>query len=207
MKTKIVNLYTFSELSDTAKEKARDWWREASAGDSYWSECTIDEAKEQGQTMGLSISDVYFRGFWSQGDGACCEGSWSACDVKPGETAKGWGDSAATRELVAISREFTEFAQAWPESSFTVKHRGHYSHEHCTDFSVSLGEDADNNEEITPAQWQGAEASIIGTARAFMRWIYRQLEKECEYQNSAECIDLSLESNEYTFTEEGERED
>jgi hypothetical protein len=27
MKTVELNLYTFSELSDAAKEKAREWWR------------------------------------------------------------------------------------------------------------------------------------------------------------------------------------
>ena len=29
-------LYKFDELSDEAKEKARDWYREAGAGDQWW---------------------------------------------------------------------------------------------------------------------------------------------------------------------------
>lgn len=207
MTTKTVNLYTFNELSDSAKEKARDWWRSASCDDSFWSECTIDETKEQGRNMGLDIDEVYFRGFWSQGDGACFVGSWNACDVKAGETAKDWGDSPATKEIRRIAAEFEEFAKTWPESSFKVEHRGHYSHEFCTSFDVSLGEDADNNEEVSPEQWREACDFIIETARDYMRWIYRQLEKEYEYQNSNEVIDEALENNEYTFTEEGERED
>lgn len=40
-----------------------------------------------------------------------------------------------------------------------------------------------------------------------MDWIYRQLEKEYEYQNSDECIDENLMGNSYTFREDGTRED
>ena len=36
MRIKETKVYQFDELSDKAKEKARDWWREASAGDGYY---------------------------------------------------------------------------------------------------------------------------------------------------------------------------
>lgn len=206
MTTKTINLFTFNELSDSAKEKARNWWREGSNDDTFWSECVIDEAKEEGRNMGLDIDKVYFRGFWSQGDGACFEGTWHACDVKAGETAKDWGDSPATKEVRRIAAEFEETAKNFPNASFSVKHRGHYSHEFCTDFNVSLGEDEDNGS-ISQEEWSRAESDLIETARDYMRWIYKQLEKEYEYQNSDEVIDELLESNGYTFREDGERED
>ncbi len=38
-----------------------------------------------------------------------------------------------------------------------------------------------------------------------MNWIYRQLEKEYEYQNSDECVDENILCNSYTFTEDGKR--
>lgn len=206
MTTKTINLFTFNELSNSAKEKARDWWRSCNDGDTFWSECVIDEAKEQGRNMGLSIDNIWFRGFASQGDGACYEGTWHACDVKTGETAKDWGDSPATKEIRRIAAEFEETAKNFPNASFSVKHRGHYSHEFCTDFNVSLGEDEDNGS-ISQEEWSRAESDLIETARDYMRWIYKQLEKECEYQNSDEVIDELLESNGYTFLENGERED
>ncbi len=206
MTTKTINLYTFNELSDSAKEKARAWWREGSNDDSFWSECVIDEAKEQGRNMGLSIDDIWFRGFASQGDGACYEGTWHACDVKTGETAKDWGDSPETKEIRRIAAEFEETAKNFPNASFSVKHSGHYSHEFCTTFNVSLGEDEDNGS-ISQEEWSRAESDLIETARDYMRWIYKQLEKEYEYQNSDEVIDELLESNGYTFRENGTRED
>ena len=207
MTTKTVNLYTFNELSDSAKEKARDWWRESSCDDSFWSECTLDEAKEQAENMGLDIDKIYFSGFSCQGDGACYTGSWNASRVKVGETAKDWGDSPETKEIRRIASEFEQFAKDWPESSFSVTHSGRYSHEYCTDFSVSLGEDADNNEEITPEQWREASDWLIETARDYMRWIYKQLEKEYEYQNSDERVDENIVNNDYTFLISGKRED
>jgi len=207
MTTKTINLYEFNELSEAAKEKARNWWRECNNNDTFWSECTIDEAKEQGENMGLDIDNIYFSGFCQQGSGACFVGSWNASRVKAGETAKDWGDSPATTEIKRIAAEFEEFSKAWPESSFSVEHRGHYSHEFCTNFNVSLGEDADNNELVSPEQWRNESDSLIETARDYMRWIYKQLEKEYEYQNSDECIDENLTGNSYTFKEDGTRED
>lgn len=206
MTTKTINLYTFNELSDSAKEKARDWWRSCNDGDTFWSECVIDDAKEQGRNMGLDIDKVYFRGFWNQGDGACFEGTWHACDVKAGETAKDWGDSPETKEIRRIAAEFEETAKNFPNASFSVKHSGHYSHEFCTTFNVSLGEDEDSGS-ISQEEWSRAESDLIETARDYMRWIYNKLEKEYEYQNSDEVIDELLENNSYTFLENGERED
>lgn len=206
MTTKTVNLFTFNELSDSAKEKARAWWREGSNDDSFWSECVIDEAKEQAKNMGLEIDNIYFSGFYHQGSGACFTGTWHACDVKAGETAKDWGDSPATKEIRRIAAEFEETAKNFPNASFSVKHSGHYSHEFCTTFNVSLGEDEDNGS-ISQEEWSRAEGDLIETARDYMRWIYKQLEKEYEYQNSDEVIDELLESNEYTFREDGTRED
>lgn len=177
MTTKTVNLYEFNELSEAAKEKARNWWREGNNHDVFWSECTIDEAKEQGRNMGLDIDNIHWNGFCSQGSGACYEGTWHACEVKEGETAKDWGDSPATKEIRRIAAAFEQFAKDWPESSFSVTHSGHYYHEFCTRFDVSLGEDADNNEEVSPEQWREASDWLIETARDYMRWIYRQFEK------------------------------
>jgi len=46
-----VTLYQFNELSARAKEKARDWFREASSGDEWW-ENVYEDAKQ----IGLSIT-------------------------------------------------------------------------------------------------------------------------------------------------------
>jgi hypothetical protein len=63
-------LYKFNELSDEAKEKAvsklydinvnHDWWEDEFA-------CFKDGLKQKGVT----VKNIYFTGFSSQGDGAC----------------------------------------------------------------------------------------------------------------------------------------
>ena len=98
MRIKQTKVYQYDELSDKAKEKARDWYREGNCDDTYWSESVTDDAATIAEFLGLDIKQtayktmggetrykptVYFSGFWSQGDGACVEGAWSASDVKP----------------------------------------------------------------------------------------------------------------------------
>jgi hypothetical protein len=206
MRTEETQIFKYEELTDAAKAKARDWWKESSRrdGDSFWSEYAINEAKEQGKAMGLEISNVYFSGFWSQGDGACFEGSWKAASVKAERVADGWGESEATTQIKRIAAEFAKFAKAWPESSFTVKHCGRYSHENCTDFSVSLGEYEDNGEgKSTSDQWEAAEKEITETAKDFMRWIYRQLEAAYEDYHADDNVAENIIANAYEFTADG----
>ena len=75
MRTQITiqTLYTFDELSDSAKERAREWWRNLEAQD-WDSSCTIDDAKDCAKIIGILIDDVYWSGFYSQGDGATKSG-------------------------------------------------------------------------------------------------------------------------------------
>lgn len=156
MKTITLNLYEFDELSDAAKEKAREWYRRASEGDDFYSECVIDEAVEQGQLLGIEFKTdavrlhgggarqkpcIWWSGFSSQGDGACFEGTWRARDVKADKVADGWGEGPPTTEIKRIAAVFADIAKKFPHSSFTVTHRGHYNHENCTEFSFESGAD------------------------------------------------------------------
>jgi hypothetical protein len=49
----------------------------------------------------------------------------------------------------------------------------------------------------------GAAAVLTDCLRAFMDWIYRQLEIEYEWLVSDECVDENIRSNEYEFDENG----
>lgn len=76
MQTHTVTTYTFEELSDEAKEVAISHYREHNYGDTFWSECIIEDAKEVAALMGIDIEDIYWSGFYSQGDGAMFTGSY-----------------------------------------------------------------------------------------------------------------------------------
>jgi hypothetical protein len=90
-----VKLFKYDELTNKAKEKALDWYREASQHDNFW-DYSYDDFKEVAARLGFDIGTrtenwyntgtkksgttqrdtIYFSGFSSQGDGACFEGTW-----------------------------------------------------------------------------------------------------------------------------------
>lgn len=55
MKTKTINVYQYSELSDKAKEQARNWLIECSASDSFEWDCIKDDAK----TVGIELQGTH----------------------------------------------------------------------------------------------------------------------------------------------------
>lgn len=191
-------VYKFNELSDEAKEKARSWWREHGLHYDWW-DSTYEDAKTCGKLMGVTIDNIGFSGFWSQGDGAHFEGRWDASSVQPGKLKE---HAPKDEELHAIAAEFERIAKAYPEAWFKVKHSGRYQHENCTDFDVGIFEDENQPWNLPEIE---AEKVLIRNARRFMKWIYRQLEKEYEWRNSDEQVDETIRANGYEFTEDGRR--
>lgn len=187
-------LYQFDDLSERAKETARDWFREGMDVDTFWSEYVIDTAKEAGALMGIQVDNIYFSGFWSQGDGACFTGSYSYQVGGLAAVVKEFGGGSElhriARDLQAIQR------RAFYGLYANVSASGRYCHEHSTDISVSH-----DFREVTDDQ----EDALQEVLRDFMRWIYRSLEQEYNYTTSDEAVDESIRINEYTFNEDGER--
>ena len=71
------DVFTFSELSADAQQRAIDTAREWAAQDDFFSEYVIDDAKTIAALMGIEIDNIYYSGFWSQGDGAQFTGNYS----------------------------------------------------------------------------------------------------------------------------------
>ncbi len=224
MRIKHTKVYQYNELSDEAKEKARDWYRKGNCEDNYWSEGVIDQAEEIAVMLGLDIcqtpyktmggetrykATIYWSGFWSQGDGACFEGTWDASKVQADKLK---AEYPQDKELHRIVDGLAEIAKEYPEGSFSVKHTGHYSHSHSTSFNVGLPNTQEDELEYDSPEFKllqiklgEDEETLIELARDFMNWIYRQLEKEWDYQNSDEQVEESIRANEYEFLETGER--
>jgi hypothetical protein len=204
MKTLIIETYTYDELSEKAKAVARDWFREASAGDNFEGEFVIDDAKDCLAHAGFAIDKVYYSGFWSQGDGACFEGTWGAAAVKPG-SAKEYAPQ--DRTLHGIAAEVERIAVLFPQAGLRVKpQRGHYN-EYCTEFTVWIcdenGDEIDN--EIDSPEREKAEKDLIEVSRDAMRWISRRLQTDYEWRNEDEQVADMLRVNEYAFTADGKR--
>jgi hypothetical protein len=185
-------LFTIQELSESSKETALQTMAQWVTEDSFWSECVIDDAKEIGALMGIEIDNIYFSGFWSQGDGACFTGQYY---YKKGGNKAVKAHAPKDTELHEIAETLQELNRKYfYQLSATVRHQGYYSHEFCTDISTDAGDrwPTDNDNEV-----------LVGTLRDFMRWIYKRLEAEYEYCTSEEVLIENAEVNAYEFDADG----
>jgi len=175
-------VYRLGELSDSAKETARSWYRENGV-EHDWYEFVYDDFVRIGELLGLSFKTrpvrlygganrqeprIWFSGFWSQGDGACFEAyyryrkgaSKALCDYAPRDEAL----HRIADALQAVQQR--NFFQLRAETT----HGGRYYHEYC--MSVSVERDSPSWQPMT----DGAEEAVIEALRDLARWLYRQLE-------------------------------
>jgi len=199
MRIQTIATYTFNELTDEAKENARDWYR-VNGLDYEWWDCTIEEYKELGELLGIEIDNIYFSGFASQGDGACFTGAYSY--------RKGWKKALASETGGELYRKLESIGlglQAEQEKYFygitaSINHTGHYCHENSVTVSVDPGEHVNGYWSDT----SDMEDNIADCLRDFMREIYSNLMSEYDYLTSDEAVDDAIIANEWEFTENGD---
>lgn len=190
----------FSQLSNSAQEKAIEEWNRHGLDYEWW-DAVYDDAQTRAGILGIELDSkrgnspaIYFWGFSSQGDGACFEGSYRYAKG----AAKAIRAYCNDPELHRIADELQKTqSRNFYRLRASMSHRGHYNHSGCMSVSV---EDSENQYRDIGS----AEEDITQLMRDFADWIYSQLEKEYEYLTSAECIGELLEANEYDFDENGE---
>ncbi len=201
MRTETIEIYKYGELSDSAKDTARQWYREAGQDDSFWSESTIEDATMIAELMGIEIENIYFSGFSSQGDGAMFTGSYAYKKGSVKAVNGHVGDSDSCKEVKRIALELSKIQRpSFYQLNARVTHQGHYSHENCANIEV-LRDDLYRNEYASVEE----DDAISEVLRDYMRWIYKQLETEYEYQNADEQVAENIIANEYEFEVNGER--
>lgn len=199
MRTIETKVYSFNELTEDAKEKAREWYREGEPHHD-WHEPTIDNFKEQTHQNGFVITNVYFSGFWSQGDGAMFEYD---------------GISDELLEKFVDTLGLSPMRKNWLMNNLYAhaqgRHSGHYYHSGCCSHQIEWEID---NAQIDYHQHENFYRWIESFADDFETYIeefygelcdelYRNLESDYEWLMSDECIDEILIINEYEFTEDG----
>lgn len=198
--TIIREIFTFDELSDEAKEKARDWWREGGLDYEWW-DCAYGDFDTVAKLLGIDIDRkgkhtpaIFFSGFWSQGDGACFEGEYryQKGSVKAIEE---YAPKDTTLLQIAKDLQLAQSRQFYKLRA-TVKSgwRG------CASYNASIEvyHDDDRYRDIADAE-EGVKEAL----RDFMNWMYRRLEAEYDWLNSDENVDEAIRCNEYEFTEDG----
>lgn len=230
MRVKHTNLYKYNELSDEAKERARDWYRSAGDAAEFQLEHVLDEFPEVAKALGWTLGKargsnrpaVYYSGFSSQGDGACFEGSWRAKDCNPAALLADRPVSFTNAEgktepcklnasLHKVAAPFIDLAGRFPDATGESTHTGRYYHGHSlgTGFDSNIDRDEETH---THVMWDAIRDEEQTAADEFHEatvsladYLYRWLETEYEYVNSDEQVAETIISNEYEFTIDGQR--
>ena len=204
------NVFQYDELDDRAKERAREWYSRHVFEDSCDWEFVYEDAAEVANILGIDLRQrrvqlmggghryepsIYFSGFWSQGDGACFEGTYR---YAKGATKKIREYAPQDKELHRIADEL----QAVQRKHFyhliaSMNHTGHYCHSGC--MSVEVEHNEDRYRDISDA-----EDEIKQLMRDFADWIYERLSDEYDYQTSDSAVEETIRANEYEFDENGD---
>jgi len=213
-----VEVYKYGELSESAQQKAREWYIEGM--DYEWWEGVYEMAKTDGYEKGFCIDKIYFSGFCSQGDGA----SWvGQVDVRQWLETHA-DDSIGISAWCALIQE-----DVIGKHIKVVANTSHYCHE-STMQVVELSDDAegfvDHYRMELPSIFKGMEIQhlfdiilsdsecpfdsaeaialeIAESAKDYARNIYSQLREEYEYLCSDEMMLDHFDCNDYHFNEDG----
>ncbi len=193
MKIKTVELYTYDELSDDAKEKAREWY--TSAGDYPWSDDNRASLECFCNTFPVSCKN------WEYD-------AWTY-DVNPTITCDDEIEALSGARLVAYLQN--NYARVFKESKvFKGKKVQRVSRIIKTDTCC-------------PFTGYCMDEVLLDTLRAFIKKpdnrTFETLMEDCidawgkacrddvAYQNSDEVVEDTILANDYTFTIDGKRED
>lgn len=202
------NAYTYDELSDEAKEKAREWYRSATASDDFFSECVFDNAATVADLMGIDLcwtrpgnpanpykQTIYYSGFYSQGDGACFECTYQ---YKAGAGKAVAAHAPEDEELQRIAEALQTLQKRYfYKLRGSTKHRGHYYNSRSMDIALWHVDD----EYRTIPEHDDFDELM----RDFADWIYKELERSYDDQNSDDFVAETIISNEYEFDISGRR--
>lgn len=219
MRIKETTVYTFDELSDRAKETARDWYRDAAWNDfvDFQADTVIDDAARIFALFGLDIRTRPVRLMSSKtrmgpdvhwdlgnGSGASVSGSYSyvkgSTQAVEKEAPITWTHDGQTHtsesnaEINRIARELMD-----------VQRRNFYA----IGASLSHGRHSNQLVEVERTDGRPISDDDVATVEQLLQdaasWLHSNLTREAEYQSSDEVVKENIRANEYEFTEDGNR--
>lgn len=228
MRTIETTVYTFDELSDSAKQKALDADRNRDVDHNWW-EWTYEDFISQAALKGYAIEakDIHFTGFWSQGDGACFSGtvrktSEETIALLPCDLAAKIKLINSKLRLLGEEPRINDL-----EQEFKLTTSGRYSHSNTMDISTatyfgqwtrckpdtctccpewpSLCDELEALYELVDNEFNSVREAVLEEARGLADDLYKSLEQEHKYLTSDEHIAEYLRGEEAEFTEDGRR--
>jgi hypothetical protein len=168
-------------------------YRYINVEDVEWWEHIFSDFEEDMSKLGVSVKNIYFSGFWSQGDGACFEGH-----------IEDWG--LYLLHLGYDSDILANLAKNWWSCKW--EKRGHYCHEHTVLFDpdIYMGDNPyiERDDPLRHDAWQfvansydflAIDNEIEQNLRQHMRDLYSKLREEYEHLITDEAVIEWLEFN------------
>jgi len=209
MKTIQLNLYEFAELEETAKEKAIEADRYINVDYSWW-DFTYDDFIKICQTIGITVDkkNIFFRGFYSQGDGSGFVAEIDLPVLLDGIVNQKWKEYAPKLELdLALPEIDRRVLKLIQESKLdtapqiTHPHRNYYVKAELNEnLPYSL-----HGYPLIEKQLDILEDWLIKIAETLNRFLYKSLESEYECQTTDQAVAGALEAIEYWFTSDGKK--
>lgn len=193
-----VKVYSIQDVKSNLEllEKVLEKHRDINISFDWW-DFIYEDFKEKNNEY-FDISNIYFSGFWSQGDGAMFEYT---------------NISNRLRDIFIEGLDLSPMRKGWLRNNVYVSgkgiQRGIYCHEKSCNHSIYW--EVDNGDlywDRTLYKWiQSFESDFEDFVEELYvnlcTDLYSALEKEYDYITSHESILNSLEENDYEFTEDG----
>lgn len=203
--TKEIELFTYDELSDSAKETARQWWLECRDSSDF--DYVVEDFKAIAEMMGFQFkthpvrlmsgkermdANIWWSVGYCQSDFAAFEGSY--------RYAKGFANKV--QAYAPKDETLHSICDALLVLQKGAGYRLNYGITYSDYYGVAVEPDLYGKE--TSYEQDKEFREIV---KSLNRWLYDRLREEDEYQTSEEAIAEAMEANEYTFREDGRRED
>ena len=204
MRTVDKTLYKYEELSDRAKQRARECYLEGGLDYSWW-EDSYEGFARVAEILGITLSqrsvplmsgkcryepEIYFSGFYHQGSGSSFCGTYG---YAKGAVAKIKKYAPQDEELHRIAQGLQDVQRRhfYRLTADITSARDHY-------IRVEVEDSENRYRDIGDA-----EDDVRGLMNDFNDWMFKCLQDEYEYLTSDEAVEESIVANEYEFDEYG----
>ena len=204
-------VYELPELSESARERARAWYRETCL-DWDWYDAVFEDFQTVCVLLGVTLRtravrlmggstreapNIWFHGFHTQSDGASFDGTYR---YAPGAARAVRSYAPKDETLHGIADELQHVQRRnFHQLGAVVRQGGRYYHEFA--MSIEVERDSPTGQDMT----DDAEDAIVETIRNLARWLYDQLRREYDYLTSDAAVDEAIQANAWTFVEAGDR--
>lgn len=188
-----IKVYTYPELSDKAKEKARSWYKESISDSEIWWPVVFADVKQCARYLGITIAynsdrprydkspsrpNIYWDDY-----GSSFSGTWAYSHM----------------DLVAVHEEY-------PHDPILNKVADMLDEIKSQDASAKIS-DQGNTKIVIDIDLKNSnecDREIIEKAlQKFNTWIYEYIQSQYDYVYSDECVSEGIIANGYEFTEVG----